>query len=84
LIVHVIFERPWMNFIHEHSHLVIVYEAHESWYSLLFKDELVNMYENFLDSNKNRCIATHYFYLVISMKHCPIVTSITIMLVIHV
>ncbi len=84
MIVHVVFERSWVNFIHEHSHLVIVYEVHQSWYSLLFKDELINMYGNFLASNKNRCIATHYFYLVISMKHPHIVTSITIMLVINV
>ncbi len=84
MIVHVVFEHSWMNFNHEHSHLIIVYEVHQSWYSLLFKDEFINMYGNFHDSNKNRCIATYYFYLVILMKHPRIVTSITIMLVIYV
>lgn len=84
MIIHVVFERSWMNFIHEHSHLVIAYEVHQSWYSLLFKGEFINMYENLLDSNKNRCIVIYYFYLVISMKHLRIVTSITIKLVIHV
>lgn len=84
MIVHVAYKHSWMNFIHEHSHLVIVYEVHQSWYSLLFKDKLINMYGNFLDSNKNRCIATDYFYLVIPMKHPRIVTSITIMLLFHV